>query len=354
MPQNYSSAYPKNIVRQSNFELLRIVATFLITMHHITINNINVCGYNHPYNYHNDGVVGLFINSLAIIGVNLFVLISGWFGIKRILPNIIRLIVDVAILGVVNIGIVFLLFDYDITKIDYIKTFSFMENWYVLHFIILILCSPFIELALKNCSFKLLTNSLIGLTIVIVYFGWYKGIINPTGYNYVNFIYLYIIGRHLNLYSKQNKIPQLKLIGLFLWPVIAFMQISIYLIFYKLGKPLDTFTFWSYNAPWVLLEAISVFYFFSQIQIKSNFINIVATGTLGIYILQSTRPFSSYRGILVNPFWETLGWFGVFIFAILLFCIFGIISIAYTSLYMFIEKKFYEKKGHLFCHSRQL
>lgn len=55
-------------VRLSNFELLRIVAMFGIVLHHLVIKGASTCGYVTPYNYENDGLIGLILNSLVIGG----------------------------------------------------------------------------------------------------------------------------------------------------------------------------------------------------------------------------------------------------------------------------------------------
>ena len=81
------------ILRSSNFELLRIFSILCVVLHHLLIDELYQCGYHSP----SDGsdFIPLFINGLAIIGVNLFVLISGWFGIKSPRRSIFRIILAV-------------------------------------------------------------------------------------------------------------------------------------------------------------------------------------------------------------------------------------------------------------------
>lgn len=38
------------MIRKSNFELLRIFAMFGIVLHHLMVNDLDVLGYNKPYN----------------------------------------------------------------------------------------------------------------------------------------------------------------------------------------------------------------------------------------------------------------------------------------------------------------
>lgn len=68
--------------RDSNFELLRIIAMFLVMITHATFLALGVPTYedsiNIPYSS-----FGIFLSqSFSTACVNIFVLLSGWFGIK--------------------------------------------------------------------------------------------------------------------------------------------------------------------------------------------------------------------------------------------------------------------------------
>ena len=55
-------------VRDSNFELIRLLAMFGIIVHHLVIKGASTCGYIEPYDYNRDGVIGLMLNSLVVGG----------------------------------------------------------------------------------------------------------------------------------------------------------------------------------------------------------------------------------------------------------------------------------------------
>ena len=61
----------KCVFRQSNIEILRIVAMLLIVLHHLCI-----------YGIESGGFIIQALDSITIIGVNIFLLISGFFSIK--------------------------------------------------------------------------------------------------------------------------------------------------------------------------------------------------------------------------------------------------------------------------------
>ena len=53
-------------VRDSNFELLRLLAMFGIIVHHLVIKGASTYGYVETYDYDRDGYMGLILNSLVV------------------------------------------------------------------------------------------------------------------------------------------------------------------------------------------------------------------------------------------------------------------------------------------------
>lgn len=58
--------------RESNFELLRIVAIIFITIHHLLINGLNICGYNKAFDISGDSAIAVLLNSLCVGGGKYF------------------------------------------------------------------------------------------------------------------------------------------------------------------------------------------------------------------------------------------------------------------------------------------
>lgn len=58
---------------------------------------------------------------------------------------------------------------------------SIFNNWFVLHFIILLMFSPILEMALDNVPIKTLRVWVVLLAVVNIFFGWGKGVLNPDG-----------------------------------------------------------------------------------------------------------------------------------------------------------------------------
>ena len=55
-------------IRESQFELLRIVAIFFVILHHLIVKGADTAGYITDYNIHNHGILGIVLNSVVVGG----------------------------------------------------------------------------------------------------------------------------------------------------------------------------------------------------------------------------------------------------------------------------------------------
>lgn len=315
-------------IRESNFEALRILCIYGIIIHHLIINAIDVAGYNKPFEATFINDLSLYINTLFIGGVNCFILISGWFGIHLTKRTIIRLIVDCVIFGLLGVIIVAWITE-DVTMFHLSNLWQnckFTHYWYITHYLILCLLSPILERSLQDIDKNTLLNWLIILMIVSIYFGYGLGYVNQDGYNYINFVFLYYIGRYLRI-SQQDKWYEFVGKKAILWEMgIAFIMVVLYVVVSQY-KWVHGIKFWSYNTPWVLVNSILVFIWFSRLKIKSIHINTFASGVLGIYLLQGVGSFCPLRNQYAKYFYDIWGLGGVIIYALILMSVFGIIAI---------------------------
>lgn len=72
----------KTVVRESNIELLRNISMFMILVIHANFVSLPKIEYSELMTNTIPSVSRFFIESLGIVAVNVFVFISGWFGIK--------------------------------------------------------------------------------------------------------------------------------------------------------------------------------------------------------------------------------------------------------------------------------
>lgn len=256
--------------RDSNFELLRIVAISGVIIHHFLI-ALNLLDYRH-------GKLcgGEALNSIIIIGVNCFILISGYFGIRFQLEKIFRfgfLILFIIgidwILG--NIWPSFFNFQY---ASQTIIPFQKGSNWFISSYFALMFLAPFLNKAIEhlNPKEKIHTTFLFACPILLAYI-FNTQCINANGYNCLHLVFIYLVGTCLREVTVSRVEAFLGFIsGVFITYIVANL--------FKSG-----YTAYAYNSPQVLLSSISAFLFFKTLKIHSKAINRLAQCVFTIFLL---------------------------------------------------------------------
>lgn len=158
----------------------------------------------------------------------------------------------------------------------------------------------------KKQSIKLL----ICLLIINCYFGFIFGNkVNNNGYSLMQFILMYIIGRHIrkhgmkihNKYSILIYIICSSILGIAFWA----------LTYYHFNELAWKLTY--YNNPIVILCSICFFLPFLSLNINSKYVNYLSASALSIYLIQNTYivsdlfyRFTAYSYDLVNNIYLTI------------------------------------------------
>lgn len=221
------------------------------------------------------------------VGVPLFVLISGYFGIKASPKGLIKLLGKVFVLTVPVLMI------YNVSSgcgmKGIIKSLLFVSNtpyWFVRIYVLLYLFSPVINHYLSNISDKKNLYLLTILGWMSVYIGTSHG--EPSlidGKNLINFLFLYCLGNSLRKYESMiNRRTALCGGGLFI--VINLLTVTMYTNYYDciIGQAIWRLSF-DYCSPILIFNSVLLFVIFSKINIKSNIINIIASSTFSMYLI---------------------------------------------------------------------
>jgi len=305
----------KLYLRNSNLELLRIIAMFFIIANHY-INHGAIFFGELPFSIHK--VISLCL-SAGGRGVCLFLLISGYFSVKSTfnLKRTVTMIVRVWIYSV----LIFLLFHFILTPDatfdlkSLVKIFLpniFGQWWFATTFLVLTLLTPFINTAIHAFT-QIQLKNLVLLLIVI----W---CIIPTfssaefGFSRLAwFVSLYIIGAYFSLYPPKIKVGNHIALCVF-WSIVLFSSI---IILEYLGKYHPIFSslskfFCAFNKLPVFMFSLELLLIFTNMKPRhSKLVNTVAASTFGIYLI--------HESTLLRPYiWKTLfnntEYFGTFLF----------------------------------------
>lgn len=321
----------KVVLRQSNFELLRLVAIFLIIFGHCLLRTGNA-GVYEPYVQNANSVIGSFLYALCVIGVNLFILISGYFGIRRVGKSVIKILIDCTVYGLIAFLIGKMGGAIEVNNVhglhDFLSVIKYDNWWFVASYLQLVVLSPLIERSVKDIDYKSFSYFIILLCVFNFYFSWRCGAINDHGYNITNFIFLYYIGRFLRQSEDKKWMGWLQKHGVLLWIASSFLLASYFkyrFVNYK-WTPTLWCNFWGYNLPLVMLGSVSCFASFSRLKIKSKLINRMAMTVFGIYILHTSPYVSPIGKAMVQNLYHIYGLLIIPCYALSIFIVCFLIS----------------------------
>lgn len=288
--------------RQSNMELLRLVCMFFILINHFIIHALPLsdvyaqsAGFWHAF--------PRVLDAFCVCAVPVFVLISGWFGIKPKIKGFLNFYIQCAFYFGLLYCIYLFVIGSHINRWCILNTvFPFTYNpdlWFVECYALLYIISPILNRLVSVLTKKEYALALLLLTFVQLYFGWYRQhpCSDMNGYNVYNFAYLYLIGRFLSLHICWDKISNLRVKSLLGFVVGSFGLGILPILNSKLcllpeWSPL--FHFYLYNHPLLLVNSILLLLLFTTFHFQSRWINRIAASTLAIYILHENEYFRDY------------------------------------------------------------
>lgn len=287
--------------RQSNLELLRITAIFMIVVFHCSFKS----GFSFEPGFSANKLIVKSFWMLGELGVNLFMLISGYFMVSGRFKwkKLIRLLAEVQFynLATLWIGSRLGLFSLGGLKSQFLFLFPVTQNsfWFITAYLLVYILSPYFNLLIRAMDER--THRRFLLTVLILWcviptaFGFLLG--GTEGMLYYNrFIWLavmYFLGAYIRLYvgdaEKRGKWGRRRVART--TAAAAALVLSILIIdrfsgfFAALGTTEPAY-FWPPNTILMLLLSVSVFCLFRDWKIPhSPAVNAVASATLGIYLL---------------------------------------------------------------------
>ena len=326
-------------------ELLRIITMILVMIVHANFRALSAPTVADTVSAPSSAFLRFLTESFSIICVNVFVLISGWFGIHFNWRRFIEFLFQVFFFGIIIYVVICLV---DPHKIRLIKNL-FMTNawnyWFVKCYLFLYIISPilnaFVEKASKN-DFKILL--ILFFTMQAIYgwatdgATWYN-----KGYSGISFAGLYLLARYVRLYPAKRFSHSIKF-DLVVYLSFVVLNTLLSFILTKYGHTILSSKLFFYTSPFVILASIHFLLIFTKFTITSKTINWIAASCFAIYLTHS-------NSFLAGPCYDHVihKWFNTettlnFIFdtSILMFCVFWI-SILSDKIRIFVFDKSFSK-----------
>ena len=295
-------------MRKSNFELLRIFSMLFIILYHMILHGKIL------QNCVNNGVSTIFnfLEYLVIVGVNIFILITGYFQSKsNFKQSKLWQLINSSLFYKAAIIIIFSSFG--IIRLSKLEIFDELfilnldEYWFIKYYFFLYCLSPFLNELINNLSKekyrKLLIVSVIIFSI-IPYITGMKAFPND-GYSLYNFILLYFIGAYFRKFCFEDNfiikrfskklVRIVLLVTFFSCAILNYLIVTtsyslqnINSIFNEVFGNLISMNI-AYSNPIIMLQSLALFLLFSTFNIKSKFINSISKCVIGVYLIHDNN-----------------------------------------------------------------
>lgn len=288
--------------RQSNIELLRLICMFFIVVHHIIIHALPMSpAFSMEVGY-NDVLISI-IEGIVLCAVPVFVLISGYFGIKFKVKGLLNFYIQCAFYS----GLIYLIYLFisgqGINRWCIYNTLFPITNhadlWFVPCYFMLYLISPLLNKCIDYLSKREFQLALLVLVVINLYYGWYlrSTLTNVDGFNLCNFVFLYFIGRYIAKYVDILDIQKTRALGsgVFVFGSILFGLLPV------INSKLSLLPDWSpilnyraYSHPLLLINSIALLMLFLTFRFQSKVINWFAASAFSVYLISENSYIRDY------------------------------------------------------------
>lgn len=276
--------------RQSNIELLRIVAMLLVLVVHADYLSLGRPSSAEMAAFPLPSLCRVFFQSLAIICVNVFVLISGWFQIRPSVKGGVNFLFQCLYMSVIVMVGCFLfgIIKFENTK-DLLKLlsqeifFNYGGFWFIKAYLVLYILSPILNTFLRHAGKRTVLVTLI--CFYVLQSVWsplhhFKTGFYDAGYSPLSFMGLYLLANTVRRYYSDYKMKQA--CYFFFVPLILMVIITSLSYYENVNVPYDMF---AYSNPLVVCESLGLLMIFACIRIKTNkMINWVSASAFGVYL----------------------------------------------------------------------
>lgn len=260
--------------RSSGIELLRIIAMTLI-----------VCGHFFYHGFEHTLKLTSAYRALAplhICGVNLFFLISGWFGIRFSLRSLMRLVGITFFFSALNVGLLAVSGHEVEHKILY-DLFLFPVSrggyWFIMVYCALMILSPLLNAGIGNIGRDRFNAFMLLFTFLTLYScGLGGNYVNVNGYTIMQAVWLYLVATWL-----RHNVTLTSRIHSWIFAAGFIVSSAITSAGFCMTKD---YKFINYNAPAVACASICLFILFTRIELRNRVINMIAPAAFGCYLLQ--------------------------------------------------------------------
>ena len=283
--------------RSSNFELLRILLMLLIIAHHYVVNS-GIAAADGPIFANPTSLHALYIllwGAWGKIGINCFVLLSGWFMCEKTisLRKFLKLLLEFMFYRIV-IALVFWLTGYEKMTLndvlDVLIPIRELSDGFAETYLVFFLFIPFLNILIRHLTERQHLRLLVLLCFSYVFFGTFRPLFSVT-MNYISwFMVLFLTASYIRRYPKRflEGTTRWGLIAGLLILLSALSVVACAFVSKRIEKTYYYVLVTDVNTLLAVCTGISVFLFFRSLRMKPNrVINAIAATVFGVFCIHA-------------------------------------------------------------------
>lgn len=274
-------------VRNSNIELLRMLAMFLVLLVHADYFSLGAPSVSDVQTVPVDSFWRIFFEAISIVCVNVFVLISGWFGIKPSYKGLLNFLFQ-CFFFLTGLYLLSLLLGTSDLSFKGLAgcIFATRQDWFIKAYLLLYILSPVVNRFVSTTNQAEFKWILIGFLSFTCTYGWIGAAsFMHDGYSTISFIGLYLLARYLKIYTPKWSILSIKTDFLIYFSITLFVTVVSFAVPLFTGRDIPLYV-WSYISPTTITGALFLFLAFSKMNIQKNrFINWCGISCFAVYLM---------------------------------------------------------------------
>lgn len=328
--------------RESNFELLRTIAILLVLILHANFFALEGPNVQDIINNPLDSILRIFFQAISIVCVNVFVMISGWFGIRPSRRGFCNLLFQI----IFYLFLIYLLFI--LTGHATLSTSGILDlllatpsNWFLKAYICLYFFAPILNSFVEYASRKEFKFFLISFFLFQTIYGWLftkSTEYIQGGYSPLSFMGLYLLARYIRIYKPSWSLKPLQfqiLYYLFLLALVVGTSIIPH-CFHASLTTIYGYNLLTYISPTTILMASLMITMTSKLHYSSKAINWIASSSFAVYMVYvNPHILTPYRDLFSEIHTDYQGvayWMIVILLSLLMY--FGVIIIDQIRKYL--------------------
>lgn len=293
-------------------------------------------------------VTRIFFQSVSVIAVLLFVLISGWFGIRTKVKSVLRFVLQCLFYSLIIYLIMLCL---GRAKFDWksVQNVLFFVNsfWFVKAYMMLMILAPILNAFVEHADERQFRWLLVAFFVFQSIYGWLTtgAAWLERGYSVVAFIGLYMLARYVRLYPSRPFTLHRKYDMLIYW-IIVIAQTVVLLVMIRHGRTPDTCDkVFRLTSPFVIAEALYLMLYFSKLNFQNKFVNWMAGSCFAVFLIQQNPYFGRpiYAHTLQHIYAISSGPVCVLLFAAYILIIF-VSAILLDQIWKLIDRRCFAKR----------